>query len=182
MTTIRIDPYKIWSGGAKALGIRCGILRATAEQVKRHGDFDFIINWGSTQRRFNGEYVNKPAAVTAACNKLDSAKVFGNFGIPQPAFTTDLAVAQQWYEDGDTVVSRTMLRANGGRGIVIASRADGTPIARAPLYTKYTKKADEYRVHVLGDHVIDVQLKKKRQEVPNEEVNYQIRNSANGWV
>ena len=182
METIRIDPYKLWSGGAKALGMRCGILRATPKQVRRHGDFDYIINWGSTERRFNGEYVNKPAAVTTACNKLDSAKVFADFEIPQPEFTTDIDVAREWYADGATVVSRTMLRANGGRGIVLASKAAGTKIACAPLYTKYTKKADEYRVHVLGDHVIDVQLKKKRQEVPNEDVNYQIRNAVNGWV
>ncbi len=182
MNTIRIEPYKRWSGGAKALANKCGILRATPKQVERHGDFDYIINWGNTTRRFNGEYVNKPSAVATACNKLHSAAVFGNFGIPQPDYTTDIEVARAWYEDGDTIVSRTLLRANSGRGIVLATKADGTKIARAPLYTKYTKKAKEYRVHVLGGRVIDVQMKKKRQEVPNEEVNYQIRNACNGWV
>ena len=52
---IRIEPYKRWSGGAKALGERCGILRATPRQVERHGDFDVVINWGNSEKRFGGE-------------------------------------------------------------------------------------------------------------------------------
>lgn len=52
----------------------------------------------------------------------------------------------------------------------------------APLYTQYVKKADEYRIHVFDGQVIDIQQKRKRQEVPNEEVDYQIRNLAGGWV
>ena len=55
-------------------------------------------------------------------------------------------------------------------------------VVDAPLYTKYVKKADEYRVHVFGGEVLDVQQKRKRQEVPNDEVDYQIRNLAGGWV
>ena len=50
------------------------------------------------------------------------------------------------------------------------------------MYTKYFKKADEYRVHVFDGEVIDVQQKRKRQEVPNEEVDYQVRSGRNGWV
>jgi len=55
-------------------------------------------------------------------------------------------------------------------------------LVAAPLYTQYVKKADEYRVHVFDGEVIDVQQKRKRQEVPNEEVDYQIRNASSGWV
>jgi glutathione synthase/RimK-type ligase-like ATP-grasp enzyme len=55
-------------------------------------------------------------------------------------------------------------------------------VVDAPLYTKYIKKADEYRVHVFDGEVIDVQQKRKRQEVENEDVDYQIRNSTGGWV
>lgn len=178
---IRIEPYKRWSGGAKALGKRCGILRATPRQVQKHGDFDFIINWGSSERRFAGVYINEPEAVARATSKLLTAECLGNFGVAQPEFTTDAAVADQWLDEGHTVVCRTLLRAQGGRGIVLASK-ENKPLVAAPLYTKYFKKADEYRVHVLGGQVIDVQMKKKRQEVDNEHVNYQIRNVANGWV
>jgi glutathione synthase/RimK-type ligase-like ATP-grasp enzyme len=179
--TVRIEPYKMWSGGAKALGERAGILRATKKQVAKHGDFDFIINWGNSQRRFNGEYINKPEAVANASDKLATASILGSYAVPQPDYTRDIQVAQQWYDEGRTVVCRTLLRANSGRGIQLASK-DGQDLVKAPLYTKYVKKSDEYRVHVVGGKAIDVQQKKKRQEVDNEKVNYQIRNACNGWV
>lgn len=177
---IRIEPYKRWSGGAKALGERCGILRATPKQVERHGDFDIIINWGNSEKRFGGEYVNKNTAVAVASDKLKTARVFEQAEVPQPSFTTEKAVAESWIEEGDTVFCRVLLRGSAGRGIVHAATKE--ELVQAPLYTKYVKKADEFRVHVLGDRVIDVQQKKKRLEVDNEEVNYQIRNAANGWV
>lgn len=180
--TVRIEPYKMWSGGAKALGERAGILRATKRQVQKHGDFDYVINWGSSQRRFNGQYINPPEAVAVASDKLQSAKVLGNFGVPQPDFTTDRKVAAEWLTGGHTVVCRTLLRANSGRGIVLRSPEDGEGLPAAPLYTRYIKKSDEFRIHVLGDRVLDVQQKKKRQEVDNEKVNYQVRNACNGWV
>ena len=202
---IRIQPYKSFSGGAKALAQHCGILRATQRQVRKHGDFNYIINWGSSERKFNGEYVNPPEAVAVASNKLEAARILGGFGVPQPDYTTYRQVAEQWLADGSTVVERHLLRANSGRGIRLVYPADGAgdvqdragevqpdnvervdqagaELRQAPLYTRYMKKAEEYRVHVLGDRVIDVQQKKKRQEVDNDEVNYQIRNAANGWV
>lgn len=177
---VRIEPYKRWSGGARALGKRCGILRATPKQVQKHGDFDYIINWGNSERRFKGEYINKPEKVVLASDKLRTAEALGNYGVSQPAFTTDRKVAEQWIEEGNQVLCRKLLRASCGRGIVLAETVDA--LVRAPLYTMYVKKQDEYRVHVLGDRIIDVQQKKKRQEVDNDEVNYQIRNARHGWV
>ena len=177
---IRIEPYKRWSGGAKALGERCGILRATPKQVESHGDFEYIINWGNSEKRFGGEYVNEHTAVAVASDKLKTAEVLGNFGVPQPPYTKDIEVAKNWIDDGHSVFCRVLLRGSSGRGIVHATTRD--EVVAAPLYTQYVKKVDEFRVHVLGDRVIDVQQKKKRLEVDNDEVNYQIRNSDNGWV
>jgi len=178
---IRIEPYKRWSGGAKALGQRAGILRATPKQVEKHGDFTHIINWGSSERRFNGQYINDPEAVALASNKLATAKVFGAAGVPQPPYTTDRVQAKEWLEGGDAVVERRLLRASAGRGLhLILPDAGG--LSPAPLYTKYIKKQDEYRVHVVDGEVIDIQQKKRKLEVPSEEVNYQIRNHHNGWV
>jgi len=179
---IRIEPYKRWSGGAKALGLRTGILRATHKQVKKYGDFDIVINWGNSERRFHGEYIDIPEAVANASNKLWTAKIFGHDGVPQPPFTTDRDVAQGWYDEGTTVVCRTLLRASEGRGIVLASAAADQQIVKAPLYAKYIKKAAEYRIHVAFKEVIDAQQKKRRLEVPDEKVNWQIRNAHNGWV
>jgi glutathione synthase/RimK-type ligase-like ATP-grasp enzyme len=182
MKKIRLEPYKLWSGGAKALGQRAGILRATRQQVAKHGDFDVIINWGRSERRFNGLYINAPEAVVEASDKLRTAKVFGEYRVPQPDFTESRETAQGWVDGGCAVVCRTLLRASEGRGIVIASKDSKQVLVKAPLYAKYVKKQDEYRVHVAFEKVVDVQQKKKRQEVPNEDVNYQIRNTANGWV
>jgi len=177
---IRIEPYKTFSGGAKRLALRAGILRATKRQVAKHGDFDIVINWGRSERRFNGEYINIPESVVNASDKLLASKILGANKVPQPEYTTDRAIAEQWASEGTTVVCRKLLRASCGRGIVLAVEAKD--IVNAPLYTKYVKKADEYRVHVAFGEVIDVQQKKRRLGVPDDKVNWQIRNAANGWV
>lgn len=184
---IRIEPYKTWSGGAKALGKKCGILRATQAQVNKHGDFDVIINWGRNTRRFNGQYINTPDAVVRATDKKASFEAFQAASVPCPAVTTDRTVAEQWLGDGRSVVARKLLRANGGRGIVLVTPegselGDTHELPNAPLYVEYFKKAEEFRVHVFGNTVIDVQQKKRRLEVPDEQVNWQIRNASNGWV
>jgi glutathione synthase/RimK-type ligase-like ATP-grasp enzyme len=211
--TLRIEPYKKGSKSAKALARRTGILRATAKQVQKHGTFDTVLNWGNSERRFNdAEYINDPEAVAIASDKLRSARRFGESHIAQPEYTTDKAVAEDWYNAGDAVCTRRYLRASGGRGLTVTSGGqqgvgdtEDTPgglgigdrrhgrglgngnggrgiLDDAPLYTKYVKKADEYRIHVFDGEVIDIQQKRKRQEVPNDEVNYQIRNACNGWV
>lgn len=180
---IRIEPYKTWSGGAKALGERAGILRATRKQVEKHGDFSHVINWGRSQRRFRGEYINAPEAVSVASNKLLAAKAFDEAKVPQAPFTESREEATRWIrEDGKTVVCRTLLRANSGRGIVLAAPGMEGDIPAAPLYVEYIKKADEYRVHVFGGKIIDVQQKKKRLDFPEDKVNFQIRNAQFGWV
>ena len=177
---IRLEPYKLWSGGAKALGVRAGILRATKRQVSKYGNFDLIINWGRSQRRFKGDYINAPEQVVLASDKLRTAKNFSDNGVPQPDFTEDREVARGWAEEGCTVVCRKLLRGSQGRGIVLATTPN--EVCKAPLYTKYVKKAVEYRIHVAFGKVIDAQQKKRRLEVPDEEVNWQIRNAHNGWV
>ena len=184
---IRIEPYKAWSGGAKALGQRAGILRATKRQVAKHGDFDTIINWGRSERRFNGQYINLPENVLRASCKKASMVAFKEAGVTIPEFTTDRSVAQEWVESGGHVIARTLLRASQGRGIVLAGPGGSEitavrQVPAAPLYVRYTKKADEYRVHVAFGEVIDQQQKKRRLETPDDEVNWQIRNAHNGWV
>jgi len=185
---IRIEPYKAFSGGAKALATRAGILRATHRQVAKHGDFDVIINWGRNERRFNGEYINKPENVVRATDKQAAMVAFQEAGdVPIPKSTTDRGVAEAWLGSGMHILARTMLRAHSGRGIVLVGPEDSEitdvrGLPAAPLYVEYVKKAEEYRVHVAFGEVIDVQQKKRRLEVPDDEVNWQIRNSCNGWV
>lgn len=179
---IRLEPYKTWSGGAKRLGLACGILRATPRQVKKHGDFDLIINWGRSERRFNGEYLNAPERVQKASGKLDACSIFGKAGVPQAEFTTEAGTANEWVKSGTTVLARTLTRASGGRGIVIINGGSDEKVPKAPLYVQYMPKKDEYRVHVWKGEVIYVQQKKRKLDVPDDEVNWQIRNHDNGFI
>ncbi len=179
---IRIEPYKTWSGGAKRLGQRAGILRATKRQVSKHGDFAMIINWGRSVRRFDGEYFNSPEQVAIASNKLKSAAAFWCHGVNQPKFTSEGEVARKWLEDGHNVLARTLLRASGGRGITLCTPEDDRLLPKAPMYTMYVPKKDEYRVHVWAGEVIDVQQKRRDTNVPDDQVNWQIRNHSNGFI
>lgn len=179
---IRIEPYKTWSGGARRLGQRAGILRATPQQVREHGDFDLVINWGRTERRFNGDYLNEPEKVRNASDKLACCKIFKEHKVPTPEFTESKGHAQRWLNDGTTVVARKMLRASGGRGIVLCTPEGDTQLPAAPLYTKYIKKSDEYRIHVFDGRVIDSQQKRRNTDVPDDQVDWQIRNHDRGFI
>lgn len=186
-----IYPYKMGSKSAKALKDELVVRGHRALRVRPDGNYKsfashLVINWGnslapttwSTVGRF---MLNKPLDVAQASNKLSAFKLMkeaGNVSIPE--FTADREEAIQW--DGNIVV-RWKLSGHSGEGIDIwdAEEIDDVP-HHAPLYVKYMKKKEEYRVHVFKDRVIDVQQKRKRSEVPNEEVDYKVRNHANGWV
>ena len=51
----------------------------------------------------------------------------------------------------------------------------------APLYTEYIPKRAEYRFHVFGGRVIDVQEKRKKRDFGDDR-NTRIRNVNNGYV
>jgi hypothetical protein len=82
--------------------------------------------------------------------------------------------------EGAPVVCRTVLNGNSGEGIVIANSVD--ELVDAPLYVRYVPKKQEYRVHVLNGEVVDVQRKARRKDVPDEEVNWMVRNHDNGFI
>ena len=184
---LRIEPYKAGSKSAKALSKRCGILRTKTGRVYR--PTDTLINWGNSERRFhNAQYINNPESVFLASDKLATYQVLKEAGnVPIPDFTTSRAECIEWLEAGYSVLARSVLRGSQGVGITVltpgAGGDAGMPhIPNVPLYVEYIKKAREYRVHVVRDHIIDIQQKRKRAGVPNEEVNYQVRNAQFGWV
>jgi len=179
---IRLQAYGRKSRSGKHLAKALGVLHTCEQQFRKHGDFDLIINWGSTERISNGTYINQPEAVARACNKKASLESFKEAGVPCPVFTYNRRTAEAWLQGDHTVVARTLLRAHSGRGIRIIDPANREKLPAAPLYTQYVKKADEYRVHVFGGQVLDMAQKKKRRAVNNEDVNYQIRSWRNGWV
>ena len=125
--------------------------------------------------------VNTVQAVRLAGNKLLTFQALKDKnGISIPEFTVDIDVARGWARDGIDVVCRTVLSGHSGNGIVLAHNE--AEVVRAPLYVKYIKKQDEYRVHVAFGEVIDVQHKRKRAGVDEGSTNYQIRNHQTGWV
>lgn len=182
--------YDMHSEGAKALSAALDISRIRHSGSKfKPSPTKTILNWGATTDRFPAEYlscrvINNPTAVTRSVNKLDAFNALQGAGVSIPEFTTSRATALQWLENGHMVFARTQLRAHSGRGIVIMDpdHPDTWEVS-APLYVKYCKKKHEYRIHVLNGQVIDSQRKALRQEfVGQSDVNFKIRNLANGFV
>lgn len=183
----RVLPYKMGSKGATLLaeglrmaGEKCFKVFPNKNYVPR--PLHTIINWGSgdapnwdveSARRI----LNHPYYVRGASNKLTAFRALEAAGVSIPPFTTERREALNMMEEG-LVVARTKLQGHSGEGIVICD----DEIVNAPLYVKYMKKKHEYRVHVFGGAVIDIQQKRKKREVDNDDVDYKVRNHANGWV
>ena len=191
---IKILPYKMASQSSKDLAEALGARRIRLEG-SRYGRNrnDVIINWGNTSARSidihdnyrHARFLNSPSSVEVAHNKLTAYQQLDIVeGVTVPNFTSCIQEAQEWVEAGETVLSRTLLRANSGRGIVVSSSDfDGeiaTPLVPAPLYVQYCKKADEFRVHVMNGAVFDIQQKRTRNG--EDPTSYQIRSHDNGWV
>lgn len=119
-----------------------------------------------------------PFVLREGTDKLTQFRRFTDGNVSCPDWTTERAVAAGWLADGP-VVCRTLLRGSEGRGIVVAETPE--QLVDAPLYTKYTKKRKEFRVHVLNGEVIDVQEKRKRREYDAGR-DTRIRNTSNGYV
>jgi glutathione synthase/RimK-type ligase-like ATP-grasp enzyme len=118
-----------------------------------------VINWGSSRQPNweNGRIYNKPSRVAYATNKLRSLYKFNEFDVPTVEWTEYSYEADRWRE-WDKVFARTILTGHSGKGIVVCT----TELVPAPLYTKEFKKTNEYRVHVWGNEVLDIQEKRKR--------------------
>jgi glutathione synthase/RimK-type ligase-like ATP-grasp enzyme len=110
-------------------------------------------------------------------DKLTQFNKFKENNVASPEFTTDRAVAASWIPNS-VVVCRTLLQSSEGKGIVLAETPE--QIVAAPLYTNYVKKKKEFRVHIFGGQVIDVQEKRKKGDFGDRDT--RIRNTANGYV
>lgn len=176
--SIKLYSYNPNSQGAIALANALGIRRIKhngSRYIPRRGDC--VINWGATSPPNNliPFMFNSPNRVSVVVNKLHAYNMLANF---TPDHTTDIELARQWCREGTAVVCRTVLNGQGGAGIVIANTEQA--LVQAPLYVKYKKKSDEYRVHVFNGTVIALQRKARRNDA--EKVNWQVRNHANGFI
>jgi len=174
-------PYHRASQSAKNLANGIGVRRLRRVNSKvRLRSTDTILNWGSNDTWFDPDSVdiiNDPRHVSVATNKLlfFQKAVGEDLGFKVPQHTTDLTVASTW----PLCVSRTMLRASGGRGIIITEK-NTTPPA-APLYVKYIKKQKEFRIHVAFGKVFDTQRKIANPDM-DEPLDWQVRNHDNGFI
>lgn len=183
----RVLPYRQGSKGAKALADALGgkVLKLEGSKFKAKVG-DVIINWGNTgstpQSLEYGLVHNFPECLKKATNKLNFFNLMQESASDViPPFYTDKGSIP---DDAYPIVCRQVLAGHSGDGIVIADTPDD--LVDAPLYVKYVKKQDEYRIHVgkKDDEyaTISTQRKARRKSVPDDEVNWKVRNLAGGFV
>lgn len=178
-----IYAYKNGSASAKALAESLGIKRIKHEGAALKAA-KVVINWGSSKidRALpNLEKIfNKPEAVAIAANKLSTFKTLIRANVNIPSFTTKKEEAKQWLGKSE-IVARSILTGHSGQGITIVGKED-QELPDAKLYTEYIPKRNEYRIHVFQDKAFFIQRKARKQEVPDEEVNWKVRNLAGGFI
>jgi len=194
-TKLVLYPYKMGSESAKLLASSLNDAGVTTKRVRPDGNYKpygshVIVNWGSsTNPNWMGQLsleqqqgiLNNPSCVAMASNKLTTFISLEDEGISVPIWTTEKNEAVDLINEGSVVVCRTKLNAHSGDGIVIAKTVE--ELVDAPLYTKYTKKRNEYRVHVFMEDVIAVQEKKRDTEiVDRSDLQAMVRSHVNGWV
>lgn len=183
MNNVKLFSYNPSSESAKILSQKLGIKRIKHEGS--HIRVDKLINWGASSIHRNidvGEYLNTPDAVATAANKLQAfKKLAGTVGIP--SWTESREEAFTWLLEDvkePIVCVRHKLNGHSGDGLVLVRKDEEIPLA--PLYTKYVPKKEEYRIHVFRDEVFFVQRKARKRDVPDDQVNWKIRNHANGFI
>jgi len=178
---IRILPYMKGSRGAKRLAEALGGKRLRLQNSRyRRRPNDVIINWGNSRDERNPTHGNDKTYIKLASNKLLFFKLMDSKGSPYiPPFWTR---AEDIPEDAYPVVCRTLLTGHSGAGIVIA--IDENSLVSAPLYVKYIKKKDEYRVHCgkTNNESSIIATQRKARRLNHENVDWQVRNHANGFV
>lgn len=186
-----IVPYNLGSMSAKRLQkqlqalLHIPVIRVLKESSKYQPRWtDYVINWGCSKE---WPWINLTSKLGNATivDKLQFFRSVTEWNKTQPKtvnvpeWTTDQALAAQWVKEGHTVVGRKILNGNSGKGIVVYE-GEHSNVQYCPLYTKYKKKKNEYRVHIFNGKVIDITQKKKRKGVEN--VDTKIRNCNGGWV
>ena len=176
------------SEGAKALSQALNVKRIKHGNSKfRGGMGKAIINWGAgtlpDQVMACQTILNKPHAIRNASNKLKSFELFQQAGVSIPQFFTRYEDAREYLEAGQgntSIVCRTKLNGHSGDGIIISDNNDA--LVPAPLYTAYVKKQEEYRYHVFMGQVVDIQRKARKRDVPDDAVNWKVRNLDGGFI
>lgn len=180
---MKILPYKIGSASAKSLAEALGCVRVNPNKETRVKG-DTLINWGCSKitRPLKFNHVVNAIGVKEASNKLSTLKILQEAGVGIPDFTESREEASKWLAEGFDVCVRHKLSGHSGDGLEIVGIEGDNEVPDAPLYTKYIPKKHEYRVHVAFGEVIFVQRKARKLEIPDENVNWKVRNLAGGFI
>lgn len=196
MSKVLVVPYSSASESAKVVAdmFNCKRMRLDNSTVRDRDDLN-LINWGNSTVDLShlpsAKVFNKPENVKLASHKtkffetIEEHNKSASVKVNIPDWSTSVRTARQWYNDGFDVVVRHTVQSHSGNGLELIPynediRADQA-IPKAPLYTKYMKKRDEYRVHVCNGEAIFVQRKAVDSSM-NGVANYQIRNRNNGFI
>lgn len=194
---IHIHPYNLGSRSAMALkgyltdrGMKAIVSHRLRSKRKR-----MIVGWGAKEFGFDAEpheVVNHPYQTKVlSCKKRFFEHVLGHDNEHAiPSFTVSRDVASSW---GDVVVARATTTGSGGDGITIVE--PGADLPDAPLYVRYQKKTDEFRLHMVNrvqqkmDGVARyaecLHMQKKvfvKTEERPEPLNWQVRNHTQGFI
>lgn len=185
MPRYRILPYRQGSRAARALAEALGgrVLKLNGSRFVPRPT-DVLINYGNTDPRQFQRCTLNAVDLRHATNKLNFFRAMSN------REETRTLIPEFWTSRNDIpadaypIVCRTVLAGHSGDGIVIADTPE--QLVDAPLYVKYIKKQEEYRVHVGQRNgqtrIIAVQRKARRTDTPDENVNWKVRNHNNGFV
>lgn len=196
MSKVLVVPYSSASESAKVVAdmFSCKRMRLENSNIRDRDDLT-LINWGNSTVDLShlpsAKVFNKPENVKLASHKtkffqtIEEHNERASDRVNIPDWTTSVRTARQWYNDGFDIVCRHTVQSHSGNGIELVGynedvRADQA-IPKAPLYTKYMKKRDEYRIHVCNGEAIFVQRKAVDSSM-NGVTNYQIRNRNNGFI
>lgn len=184
-----IYSYNPHSEGAATLAASLGVKRIRHKNSRFKGSQKkTVLNWGSSnlpEEVLKCRVINHPEAVARASNKRSFFEAVKD-KVSIPPFTTSYDEAMEWIKEGATVVARQKLQGSGGEGIVIMTREDPDSFVKAPLYTKYVPKMDEFRIHIVNGAVTDIQRKALRSDWtdnnPDKKPNWKVRNLENGFI
>lgn len=182
MNNVWVYPYRAGSNSARDLARELGVRRIAHTNSRFRGrGTKTVINWGATELPEQVALctvLNPPEVIRRASNKR---VFFENVRARTPEWFTDRDDAYTHLEDeGGIIVERHALAGHSGEGIRLVEDPDD--LENAPLYTVYVPKRQEYRVHIFRGEVVDVQRKARNRDVADEDVNWKVRNNANGFV
>jgi len=199
--SIVILPYKNGSKSVKEIKKHAETLRESCIELRTENSRyhyrpgDIAVNWGRSHLGNTPEFlkhgpriINKEGCVKRCSNKLTFFSLQAGTHNPcrTPEFTTNRMIAASWQREGSSVCERHKLDGHSAEGLVITQ--PHTALGNAPLYTKYVKKKDEYRIHLyrLGEHIYVLFNQKKvhpnAQRNGEQGVNWMIRNHDNGFI